>query len=236
MAGELVRARCEHLFVAHADHLQAEAREWRIQRGMKIDEIGERLALPRTTVYGWVRDLPIARDPERSRAAALAAGRANGERARQKREEGYRAGLEEFAALSVDPSFGDFVCMYIGEGYRRDRNRVALAKSDPVVVSLAARWIGRTTRRKLDRAVQYHTDQDPAWLKQFWAFRLGVDPAAIREQRKSNSGNLTGRGWRSKYGVLTVGTNDTMLRARLQAWIDLVKLRWSGSYTELIGA
>lgn len=216
------------MFVAHPNYLKARAREWRVERSMTIDEIADRLALPRTTIYGWVRDMPIERDPRRSKAAALAAGRANGERARLKREEAYGAGLAEFKALSADPSFDDFVCMYIGEGYRRDRNRVALANSDPVVVSLAAGWIARLTTRKVDYAVQYHADQDPIWLKQFWAFRLGVEPDDIREQRKSNSRNLAGRGWRSKHGVLTVGTNDTMLRARLQAWIDQVKLRWSG--------
>lgn len=31
----------------------------RIERRLTIDELAERLALPRTTIYYWVRDLPI---------------------------------------------------------------------------------------------------------------------------------------------------------------------------------
>jgi hypothetical protein len=50
-------------------------------------------------------------------------------------------------------------------------------------------------------------------------------------QRKSNSGQLAGRTWRSKYGVLTVCTSDTLLRAELQAWMDCVRNAWLDSIT-----
>ncbi|MEA2202107.1 MAG: hypothetical protein QOI89_2703 [Solirubrobacteraceae bacterium] len=31
----------------------------RVERRLTIDQIAERLALPRSTIYYWVRDLPI---------------------------------------------------------------------------------------------------------------------------------------------------------------------------------
>src|SRR3954454_13682233 len=49
--------------MTHPPYLRAKAREMRVERRMTIDEIAERLALSRTTVFHWVRDLPIARDP-----------------------------------------------------------------------------------------------------------------------------------------------------------------------------
>jgi hypothetical protein len=76
---------------------------------------------------------------------------------------------------------------------------------------------------------QYHADQDPGYLVRFWSFGLGVDPALIKPQRKSNSGRLSGRTWRSKYGVLTVRASDTALRMRLQAWIDRTQDGWLDS-------
>jgi hypothetical protein len=48
-------------------------------------------------------------------------------------------------------------------------------------------------------------------------------------QRKSNSGQLGGRHWRSKHGVLTVYAGDTALRARLQGWIDCLQEQWLDS-------
>ena len=94
--------------------------------------------------------------------------------------------------------------MYIGEGYKRDRNRVALANSDPRVIRLADFWIRRFARNKVTYAFQYHADQDPNYLVRFWSFGLGVDPNLIAHQRKSNSGQLAGRNWRSNTAYLTV--------------------------------
>jgi hypothetical protein len=74
--------------------------------------------------------------------------------------------------------------------------------------------------------VQYHADQDLDELRTFWGDHLGIDGSAIRLQRKTNSGQLKGRTWRSAHGVLTVATNDTYLRARLQAWMDRIRTEW----------
>ena len=143
------------------------------------------------------------------------------------REEAYNKGRESFPVLSrSDPTFRDFVCMYIGEGYKRNRKRVSIANSDPRVVRLATRWLRALSRNKLQFSVQYHADQDLWELCEFWAAMLGVDPQDIRLQRKSNSGRLVGRTWRCEHGVLTVTTCDTLLRARLQAWMDCVQETW----------
>jgi hypothetical protein len=75
-------------------------------------------------------------------------------------------------------------------------------------------------------AVQYHADQDLDALRSYWGEMLGIDSSVIKVLRKSNSSKLKQRIWRSEFGVLTVRTNDTYLRARLQAWIDLVKGGW----------
>ncbi len=83
---------------------------------------------------------------------------------------------------------------------------------------------------KVTYAFQYHADQDPEYLIRFWSSYLGVEPSAIfRYQRKSNSGQLNGRNWRSRWGVLTVNVDDTQLRARLQGWIDRVQEGWLDS-------
>lgn len=105
-----------------------------------------------------------------------------------------------------EPTFRDFVCLYIAEGYKRDRNVASLANSDPAVVK--------------------HADQNLSELREFWAGALATDAASIGLQRKSNSNQLTGRIWRSRHGVLTVRVCDTALRARLGAWMDRLRDEW----------
>ena len=54
-------------------HLRDRARELRTHKHLSVDELAERMALPKTTIYHWVRDLPLGRErresPQRGTAA-----------------------------------------------------------------------------------------------------------------------------------------------------------------------
>ncbi len=215
--------------MAHPSYLREKARSLRAQRRLTIDELAERLALPRTTIYHWVRDMPIPGSGPGggfSTAAQRKGTRAMKRKYRLLREAAYREGAEEFEQLASDPTFRDFVCLYIGEGYKRDRNRVALANSDPVVILHTTRWLRRLTARRPRFYLQHHADQDPDKLMRFWSEILEAATEDMKVLRKSNSNQLTGRIWRSRYGVLSVAVSDTYLRARLQAWMDLTRQSW----------
>ena len=201
----------------------------RIERRLTIDELAERLALSRSTVYYWVRDLPI---PGSGSGGGWPEGaQRKGTRAMQRkyrllREEAYREGEASFRELATDPTFRDFVCLYIAEGYKRSRNAVAVCNSDPAVMTVATRWICRLTEKTPTFSIQYHADQNLNELCEFWSGRLGIEPDAIRLQRKSNSNQMAGRQWRSRHGVLNVRVPDTLLRARVQAWMDCLRAEW----------
>jgi hypothetical protein len=146
---------------------------------------------------------------------------------RELREAAYAEGRESFRALCAsDPTFRDFVCMYIGEGYKRSRNAVQISNSDPRVAVPAARWLRVLSAKTLRVSVQYHADQEPQALAQFWASTLQIDPGDIRLHPKTNSGGLSGRRWRCTHGVVAIGAWDTLLRARLQAWMECVQSEW----------
>ena len=222
--------------MTHPPYLREKARWLRTERKLSLDEIAERLALGKTTVWYWIKDLPDPAikhrmTPGRQRALA-AASTTNKARFKALRDAAYERGREEFAELDAESGFRDFVCMYIGEGYRRSRNTVALANSNPAVIKLANFWICRFTSNKVTYSFQYHADQDPDDLVRLWSTYLDVDPGLFRNQRKSNSGQLAGRNWRSAWGVLTVGVGDTQLRSRLQGWMDRVQEEWLDSIAD----
>jgi excisionase family DNA binding protein len=215
--------------MAHARYLREKTRSMRIERKLTIDELAERMGLSRSTIYYWVRDLPIPgsgsgggwpRDAQRKGTRAMQ------RKYRRLREEAYRAGVEEWERLAEDPTFRDFVCMYLAEGYKRSRNSVAICNSDPAVMQLGTRWIRALSAKAPEYTIHHHVDQRPNDLRDFWANTLGINPNVIGVQRKSNSNQLTGRLWRSRHGVLQVRVSDTALRARLQAWIDRVRGEW----------
>jgi hypothetical protein len=193
----------------------------RSEHQLTIDEIAERLAISRTTAYEWVGHLPVPR-----RENPLPGTRAMQARYRRIREQAYARGRAEYAALSSDATFRDFVTLFIAEGTKRNRNGVAVANSDPAVIVACVAWLRRLTDRRLGFAVQVHEDQDLGEVRSFWSGHIGVPPDEIRLQRKTNSGRLNGRHWRSQHGVLTVRCHDTCLRARMQAWMDELRSEW----------
>jgi len=81
--------------MTHAPYLRDKAREMRVSKKLTIDELAERLALSRSTVYYWVRDLPL--EPTDASRARRTAAQRRGTRAMQRkytarREEAYREG------------------------------------------------------------------------------------------------------------------------------------------------
>ena len=217
--------------MTHPDYIREKALELRRERKLTIDEIAERLALSRSTIYHWVRGIEIPRKPGRSFSedARKKGNRVMRENYLRKRELAYNSGRHSFHALAEDPTFRDFVSLYIGEGYKRCRNTVSVANSDPLVAELAYRWIRRLSEQHIRCSVQYHEDQDVTMLRGFWGNRLKVDPESIHLLRKSNSNHLTGRTWRCQFGVMSVTVNDTQLRARIEGWIDEMRQSWLDS-------
>src|SRR6476620_78306 len=129
----IVRPIWEHVFVTHPAYIREKAREMRREKDLTIDEIAERLAISRQTIFHWVKDLPIERKFKPSEAHRRR-DLANSLRFKRRRDEAYKAGWAEYDDLIEQPTFRDFVCMYIGEGFKRNRNQVTICNSDPTVM------------------------------------------------------------------------------------------------------
>jgi hypothetical protein len=216
--------------MTYPPYLRKKARQLRAEQQLTIDEIADRLAVSRTTIFFWVGDMPRpSRCLSRANVGHAAGNAAMQAKYRHLREEAYREGAASFESMSMEEGFLEFVTLFIAEGYKRNRNLVSVANSDPAVISIADGWMRRLSNKKLSYWVQYHADQDLSDLQAFWSKLVGVEAAEIRLQRKSNSNQLKGRTWRSEHGVLTVTTHDTYFRARLQAWVDLLRRRWLDS-------
>jgi transcriptional regulator with XRE-family HTH domain len=211
--------------MAYPAYLRERARELRVTKKLSLDEIAERLALPKTTVYYWIKDLPLGRERNKS-ADQRRRSRAMQRKYRLLREAAYELGQKEWDELIKLPTFRDFVVLYIAEGYKRSRNTVSICNSDPDIVGLATTWLRSLSDHRPVVQVQYHPDQDATSLRDFWAVRLGLDGDAVQLYAKSNSGQLRTRVWRCKHGVAAVKVHDTYLRARLQAWMDCTHASW----------
>ena len=208
------------------DHLRAKAIELRTEKKLTLEEIVERLQVSYSTVYYWIKDIPIPRTTKQSEAQILR-GEKNRQRHAAIRQQHYDAGWAEAESLlSTDLRVRDFVLLYIGEGTKRSRNEVAICNSDPAVLRLSHPIMLRYSNRKLTYSLQIHADHDESEMQGFWSTQFNTQPDEIKIIRKSNSNQLSGRQFRSVHGVCTIRTGDTYFRARLQAWMDFIKSTW----------
>jgi hypothetical protein len=210
--------------MTHARYLRQMARSLRLEQRLTVDELAARLSLPRSTIYYWVRDLPLRGGMHDSvhgegREAPRKVSREHGEAA-------YEEGCETFEELSAQPTFRDFICIYLVQGDQRDRTRVALTNSDPAVIRLVSCWIGRLTSKAPFLSLQYGPGQSLKDLRRFWSETTGVEPRAIRVRRFGAGESGEQPAPDSAHGLLTVGVEDTLLRARLQGWMHRARESW----------
>jgi excisionase family DNA binding protein len=214
--------------MAHSRYLRQMARRLRVEQQLTVDELAKRLALPRSTIYYWVRDLPA----RSSRAGRVSAGPPRRRDAAKRRisralcEAAYEDGLRSFEELAAQPTFRDFVCIYISRGYKRDRTRVALSDSDPAVMRLVNRWLLRLTDKSPFLAVQYEPERSLTELRCFWGETVGADARTIRVRGTVPGEPETEPSPPSSHGVLTITVEDTLLHARLQAWMRRTRESW----------
>jgi hypothetical protein len=218
--------------MAHSRYLRDMTRLLRVERQLTVDQLAQRLALPRSTIYYWVRDLPLpaARGDAGSQAAPTGVAAPPEPNAVAGHEESaYEEALRSFDDLAVQPTFRDFLSIYILDGYKRDRTRVALANADPAVMRLVNRWLWRLTDKSPSLSVRCQPDQGVGELRRFWSETVGVQTDAIRARRAAED-ELSRRshqwGPPPLHGVLTITVEDTLLRARLQAWMRRMRESW----------
>lgn len=209
-------------------HLQQKARELR-RRGGSLTQICGQLALGKSTVHGWIRDIPIPPTPFQSEQRRRA-GQANRRKHARQREEWYAEAYQQAPETLRDARLRDFVVLYAAEGYKRNRNQVCICNSNPAIMRLAHRCIRHLSKNQhLEYQLQCHVDNDERTVRQYWADVLEVPAGRIKVIRKSNAGGLKGRQWRSEHGVLTVRVGNTELRCRIQAWMDYLQQDWARS-------
>jgi hypothetical protein len=215
--------------MAHSTYLRRMARLLRVEQRLTVDQLAARLALPRSTVYYWVRDLPLG---ERAgggvgEGVGERAGRGAGKRASAiAGDAAYEDALRSFDDLAAQPTFRDFICLYIARGSTRERVKVSLSDSDTAVMRLANRWMLRLSDKSPLLSVRYEPGQSLTELRRFWSGVVGVQARTIRVHDEVDLPCDRHVAGHARHGVLTVSVEDALLRARLHAWICKTRDSW----------
>lgn len=121
------------------------------------------------------------------------------------------------------------------EGYRKTQNQISICNSNSNIMVLSQLIFRKLSEKNIEYQLQIHKDNDEGEEKSYWATVMGINPDFIRIIRKSNSGELGRRQWRSVHGVLSIRIHDTYARCRVQALMDAVEKDWSKRGVNLPG-
>jgi hypothetical protein len=212
--------------VKNNSHLINKARKLR-KKNKSIDDISKMLNKSRSTVYYWVRDIKLERPTEKQSIAQKTGTLAMVRKYKYLRENAYNEFADQAEELLDNTDLRDFILLYMCEGYRKNRNSVSICNSNTNMMRFVNNIIQKYSNNKISYRLQMHIDQDEVTLKNHWAKALDISYNDIIVARKSNSNQLTGRNWASRYGILTIRTSDTYFRSKIQALIDFINNSWA---------
>lgn len=149
------------------------------QRGMSYSQIKQKLGVAKSTLSGWLKDMPLS--PERIKE--LRHGEAHIEKIRQtKLAKKLMRRASVYKQVSKDISHSkskDFVAgfyLYWAEGTKTSEYSVSLANSDPSMIRCFISWMYLlgVPKEQLRMRLHVYSDQDEPKLRRFWSKQTGI--------------------------------------------------------------
>lgn len=200
--------------------------------GLSYGEIKELIDVPKGTLAGWCRDVPLT--PEQARAIKERTGSQLGvprdtQWRRRAEIERIQKGARQIAVDHLaDPFWVAGTVLYWSEGSKTTR-RLELANSDPHLLRLFITWVEEylDPRPNFVLWLVLHADNDEPAARRFWTTELRLNqPDFYKSTIKAD-----GTGHRKNHlahGVCRVGlrrSTDAFLRT--MTWIQVVASRWT---------
>jgi hypothetical protein len=202
--------------------------ELRVKKQLTVPEIAEMLSISISEIFDWLQPYPLDIHVKQMEEHYKRSADINRKRAAAKRDDVYKEAWEQAPVLFKDVYFRDFINMYLGEGGKKDRSKIVIANSDVTVLQLSHYWMlkFKIPNNAMYYNVQIHEDHDEAEIKEYWAKALSITPEMVNITHKSNSGKLSGRQFRTRYGVFSIQASDTYFHSKMQAWLTYLRKQW----------
>ena len=220
------------------------ARELR-SKGFSVREISQKIRCAKSSVSGWVSDIPLTSEQiarlksNQDKGRAKAANHPNSPKHVWAR---IRTDFIESASKEISNQCSKGVLKVVGsalywaEGYKASVNMVNFSNSDPLMISLMMRFfrgVCNVPENKFRGIVHIHPHLNVKRALVFWSKVSGIPASQFHKTQFGIS-----RASKHKRDTLPLGTFrivicDTRLRSKIQGWIKGIE-KWSD--TRAVGA
>lgn len=163
------------------------ARSLRAQ-GKSYSEIKSSLDVSKSTLSGWLSDMPLSRIRiNQLRAQSPRRIEKFRETMRLKREAklhlAYDRAKKDIRKLSTRDAFIAGLYLYWGEGTKAARGTVAIANTDPAVIRAFLSWltIMHVPKDRVRVKLHLYSDMDPRKETRYWERELGISQSQFRK-------------------------------------------------------
>lgn len=209
---------------------RTKARKLRAQ-GLSLMEISERIKCSKSSVSGWVRDIPLTAGQIARLKSKQDKGRANAANHPNSPKQVWgkiRSDIVTSAIQEIPVAPSNLAlkvvgtALYWGEGYKAVINMVSFSNSDPKMIALMMKFfreICKVPKIKFRGAVHIHPHLDKIKAEKFWSKVSGI---SLTQFHKTQFG--ISRASKHKRDSLPLGTFniiicDTRLQSRIRGWI-----------------
>ncbi len=150
------------------------------KEGMSYSEIKNRLGISKSTLSGWLYDMPLSQKRVNQLRAnseiRIERYRTTMQNKKESRRDAVYIKVSNDLLRSKDVTFVAGFYLYWGEGTKSAECTTALTNSDPSIVRCFVSWLESlgVPRSKMKIKLHAYTDQDELQLKKFWSKTLKV--------------------------------------------------------------
>ena len=206
------------------------ARQLRRQ-GLSIREISRKINCAKSSVSGWVNDIPltagqIARlKSNQDRGREKAANHPNSSRLRwhRIRQEAIDSAKKEIPRCSFERLKLVGASLYWAEGYTATRNLFVFANCDPSMIRIVMSFLRKVCEvpsKKIKGRVNLHPTLDINTAERYWSKASGIPLNRFHRPLLSVSKASKQKRKTLPYGTFRIVISDVFLCSKIKGWIE----------------
>lgn len=198
------------------------------RNGLSYKEIRERIAVSKSTLSKWLKDIELTADQKlrltRLQATAYLGAKIIQARSAARHKAIREAAAEELPLLIADPMFISGLMLYWAEGDKRS-GRIQFSNSDPDMIKLMMRWLRKyfnVPEQKFRIGLFLHTLHVRDNCLEFWSDVTGVALAQFNKPYIKPT-IFSNRKNRLYEGTCVIKINSRDLLSKILGWLDGIK-------------
>jgi hypothetical protein len=201
------------------------------QKGMSYSQIKDHLGISKSTLSGWLYDMPLSNERIRELRAESPVRIERYRNTMRRKKEGklskaYEEMSRTISALSSRETFLAGLFLYWAEGNKTTPNAIGLTNTNPYMLKFYIQWLGLmgVAKRQMKISLHLYSDMNVNKQERYWSRELSIPLSQFRKSYIKNT-KISSITYHQGFGqgTCSVIVDDTRLREKVIMGIKYVQ-------------